>query len=296
MTALLDHQTARALLEWQVELGVTETIGEEPVNRFEAEDVAPARAAFQGERAGMAAGMAAGPAGQADATGDAPGNATGGASAPGPTGHVPMPQVDPVAEARSAAMAATSLEALAQAQAGFEHCELKKGARNFVFADGKPGARVMVLGEAPGRDEDHAGKPFVGQAGQMLDRMLDAIGLSRTAEDLRDAVYIANVLPWRPPGNRAPHPGEVAMMMPFVEKHVALAAPEFLVLMGNVSCQACLGQKGITRLRGQWTQALGRPALPMVHPAYLLRTPEAKRDSWADLLDLRARLDTAGDA
>lgn len=273
----LDHQTARALLEWQIELGATEAIAEEPIDRFEVVDQPPARDAAQPGRSGTGAPASAGPA--------------------APTGHVPMPEVDPVAEATAAAMGAGDLEALARAQAAFEHCELKKGARNFVFSDGLAGARVMILGEAPGRDEDIEGRPFVGKAGQLLDRMLDAIGLARGAEDPGRAVYIANILPWRPPGNRDPQPDEVAMMMPFVEKHVALAAPEVLVLMGNVSCNACLGQKGNTRLRGNWTEALGRPVLPMLHPAYLLRTPDAKRLAWADLLSLRARLERAeGDA
>jgi DNA polymerase len=159
-----------------------------------------------------------------------------------------------------------------------------------VFSDGHPGARVMILGEAPGRDEDMQGRPFVGRAGQLLDRMFASIGLSRTAPDPGRAIYIANVLPWRPPQNREPTPEEIAMMLPFVRAHVTLAAPDVLVLMGNTPCGAILGQRGVTRLRGQWADALGRPVLPMVHPAYLLRNPAAKREAWADLLSLNARL------
>jgi DNA polymerase len=121
--------------------------------------------------------------------------------------------------------------------------------------------------------------------------MFDAIGMSRTNPDATRALYITNVLPWRPPQNRDPSPEEVAMMLPFVARHVELADPDILVLMGNHACQALLGRKGITRLRGTWSEALGRPALPMFHPAYLLRSPHAKREAWADLLDLRARLD-----
>jgi DNA polymerase len=148
----------------------------------------------------------------------------------------------------------------------------------------------MLIGEAPGRDEDLQGKPFVGRAGQLLDRMLDAIGMGRTLPDAAASVYITNILPWRPPQNRDPTPEEIAMMLPFVARHVQLVDPDVLVLMGNISCQALLGRKGITRLRGTWAEALGKPALPMFHPAYLLRNPHAKREAWHDLLMLQARL------
>jgi uracil-DNA glycosylase family 4 len=173
---------------------------------------------------------------------------------------------------------------------GFEGCELRHGARNLVFSDGNPEARVMIVGEAPGRDEDIQGKPFVGRAGQLLDAMLSAIGLSRTAEDASHAVYITNMLPWRPPQNRDPTPEEISMLQPFVRRHVELAAPEVLILMGNWACFGLLGKRGITRMRGTWEEALGRPALPMFHPAYLLRNPAAKREAWADLLSLKAKL------
>ena len=152
------------------------------------------------------------------------------------------------------------------------------------------GARVMVVGEAPGRDEDLEGRPFVGQAGQLLDRMLAAIGLAREATDREAAVYITNVLPWRPPQNRDPDAGEIAMMRPFLERHIALARPDVLILMGNHACDALLQRKGILRLRGQWAEAVGMPAMPMTHPAYLLRNPAAKREAWADLLAVQARL------
>lgn len=255
MESALDHTAARALLEWQVELGVTEAILDAPVNRFELADKVPAKAPSA-------------PAVAADAAArDKP---------------------DPVRIAQQAAAQAGDLDALRAAMAGYEHCELKRGARNLVFADGVAGAAVMIIGEAPGREEDSKGLPFVGRAGLLLDRMLTAVDLSRDRN-----VYITNVLPWRPPQNRDPRPDEIAMMKPFLERHVQLAKPKFLVLMGNHACQAVLGRKGITRIRGNWTEAFGCPALPMFHPAYLLRTPAAKREAWADLLDLSARLEPA---
>ncbi|MGB3554877.1 MAG: uracil-DNA glycosylase, partial [Jannaschia sp.] len=194
------------------------------------------------------------------------------------------------AEAERRAAAAQDLAGLRDALAAYPYCDLRLGARSLVFADGNPAARVMIVGEAPGRDEDREGRPFVGVAGQLLDRMLAAIDLARDAEDAAKAVYITNVLPWRPPSNRDPEPGEIAMMLPFLRRHVELAAPELLVLMGNHACGAVLGRRGITRLRGQWSDGFGLPALPMFHPAYLLRQASAKRDAWADLLALKARL------
>ena len=161
---------------------------------------------------------------------------------------------------------------------------------NLVFGEGPPGADVMIVGEAPGEDEDLSGRPFVGRAGQLLDRMLAAIDLGRDAQAVENAVYITNVLPWRPPQNRDPKPEEIAMLLPFLQRHVELVDPQVVVLMGNISCQAGLGRRGITRLRGNWAEAYGRPALPMFHPAYLLPNPHAKREAWADLLELKARL------
>jgi DNA polymerase len=260
-TAELDHHALRALLEWQVELGATDAICETPVNRYEVPAAAP--------RPAVAAAPAAAPEAAAPAVPEAP---------------------DPVELARAAAAQAGDLEALRAAIADFDLCELKRGARSTVFADGNPAARLMVIGEAPGREEDREGRPFVGRAGQMLDRMLGAIGMGRAHPGAMAAVYITNVMPWRPPQNRDPTAEEIAMMMPFVARHVQLVDPEVLILMGNISCSALLGRKGITRLRGAWTEALGRPALPMFHPAYLLRNPAAKREAWADLLMLQARL------
>ncbi|WP_101068759.1 uracil-DNA glycosylase [Roseovarius salinarum] len=255
-----DIRALRDLLAWQVELGATEAIGDAPVNRY-----------------ALAAGEAA------------PGSAAARTEAAPPAERTR--EDDPVAVAKDLAEGARDLAALRAAIAAFEHCDLKRGARNLVFCDGNPAARVMIVGEAPGRDEDREGKPFVGRAGRLLDRMLAEIGLSRAAEAPEHAVYITNVLPWRPPQNRDPKPDEIAMLLPFVKRHVALVDPAVVVLMGNISCQAALGRRGITRLRGHWTEGYGRPALPMFHPAYLLRNPAAKREAWADMLELKARLE-----
>jgi uracil-DNA glycosylase len=257
VTPDIDRQTALAMLGWQFDLGVTEAIGEETVNRYDVV-VEPKKPKVQ---------------------------APPPVAAPEPRGNGAA-----IADASRTAKAATDLIALKSAMAAYEHCELKKGARSLVFADGNPAARLMVIGEAPGRDEDRAGFPFVGKAGQLLDNMLAAIDLSRKAEQAENAVYITNVMPWRPPQNRDPNADEIAMMLPFLTRHIELIQPDFLVLMGNITCQALLGKRGITRLRGNWETVQGIPAMPMTHPAYLLRQPEAKREAWLDLQDIRARL------
>lgn len=260
MESALEWHTAKALLDWQIEMGVDETISDAPMDRFAFETAAKERAA-EAQAAVSQRGQTAPP--------------------------VKQPKIDPIAEAEKAVAGVKDLGALRAVLDGFPHCDLKRGARNLVFSDGVPNAKVMFVGEAPGRDEDLQGKPFVGRAGQLLDKMLAAIDLSR-----RENVYITNVLPWRPPQNRDPKPDEIAMMLPFLKKHIALVNPDVVVIVGNISCQALLGKRGITRLRGQWTEAAGCPALPMFHPAYLLRNPAAKREAWEDLLELRAKLET----
>ena len=254
-----------AALAWQLDLGADVALGETPVNRYEAVAAVTAAAAPV---------VAARPVVTAPAALAAP-----------DTGLA-------VRMATEAAAQAQDLKALRAALAAFEQCDLKRGAKSLVFADGLPGARVMVVGEAPGRDEDQEGRPFVGRAGQLLDRMFAAIGLSRGATEPAQALYITNVMVWRPPQNRDPTPEEVAMLLPFLHRHIALADPEVIVVMGNTPLSALLGVKGITRLRGQWAEALGKPVLPMVHPAYLLRNPAAKREAWADLLSLKSHLRT----
>lgn len=286
----LDLATARALLEWQFEMGADEAILDTPVDRYALPDASRGVAASGAERA--AAPAAGGVGAVTRAAGDAKSTLAAPPAAPPPAvSAVDLAATDAVAMARNLAAGAEDLTALAEVMAGFELCELKRGARSFVFADGNPVAHVLILGEAPGRDEDLEGRPFVGRAGQLLDRMLAAIGLARNAPAPEASVYITNVLPWRPPGNREPEASEIAMFRPFVERHIALVDPDLIVLMGNAACDAALGQRGILRLRGHWVQAFGRPALPMTHPAYLLRQPAAKRDAWNDLLALRARLD-----
>lgn len=252
-----DWHAALAALTWQVEAGADEVMLDAPVNRYGLVAEAPKPLAAK--------------------------------AAPLPVTELQAPS-NPVAAARAAAGPATSLEALREAIARFDLCELKKGARNTVFADGNPQARVLILGEAPGAEEDREGRPFVGRAGQLLDRMFAAIGLSRTSPDAESALYITNVMPWRPPANRDPDPVEIAMMLPFVERHIALVDPQVIVAVGNTPLFALTGTKGILRARGNWGQALGKPLLPMTHPAYLLRNPAAKREAWADLLSLQARL------
>jgi uracil-DNA glycosylase family 4 len=248
----MDWHMARAALEWQAELGVVDAIGDAPIDRY----AVPAE-----KPKSMAVTVV---------------------SAPPVMAAVAL---DPIAIAEKSAAEVQDLAELKQALHDFPHCELKRGARNLVFSDGTPGARVMILGEAPGREEDLHGEPFVGPAGLLLDKMLAAIGLNRAHN-----VYFGSVIPWRPPQNREPKAEEVAMMMPFVRRHVALAAPDVLICMGNTSCLAILDKRCVSELRGQWHEGLGLPVLPMVHPSNLLRHPAGKKQAWQDFLVLKAWL------
>lgn len=200
-----------------------------------------------------------------------------------------------IESARDSARSAATLEELRAALARYDGVSLRKTATNLVFADGNPEATLMLVGEAPGADEDRQGLPFVGVSGQLLDRMMAAIGFDRTT------FYITNVCFWRPPGNRKPTEAELAAQQPFVIRHIELVRPKVLVLVGGSSAQMLLGtNEGITRLRGKWfdyrSDGLAQPipALPIFHPAYLLRQPELKREAWRDLLKLRQRLDALG--
>jgi DNA polymerase len=192
--------------------------------------------------------------------------------------------------ARQAAATAETLDALRATLAGFEGCNLRLTATNLVFADGNPEARVMFAGEAPGFEEDIQGLPFVGRSGQLLDRMMAAIGLDRTS------AYIANVIPWRPPGNRTPTPQETEICRPFIERQIALVDPDFLVLLGgSASNQILRTSQAISKLRGRWrdydTGKRTIRAIATLHPAYLLRTPAQKRYAWRDFLMLKTALE-----
>ena len=197
-----------------------------------------------------------------------------------------------VLSAREAAERAQTLDELRQALDTFDGCALRKTATQLVFADGNSNARVMLVGEAPGAEEDRAGKPFVGRSGQLLDRMLKAIGLDRTR------AYITNVVPWRPPGNRTPTPLETAACLPFTRRHIELSSCEILVCLGKPSTQILLGLgDGIMRTRGRWLEydAGSRTlrATPMLHPAFLLRQPGHKRLAWRDMRQLSRALGKA---
>ena len=270
-------EEAAALLAFYVEAGVSDALGEEAVDRY-------------------ALAQAAEPARESRPPGDAPRRApTPREGAPAPVrpqtpATIPLDEKKAISSAREIAAACRTLEELREALSNFEGCALRNTAKNLVFADGNPEARVMLVGEAPGRDEDLQGLPFVGPSGQLLDRMLASIGLDRTK------VYIANTLPWRPPGNRPPTPNEQAVCEPFIERQIELSRAEVLVLVGGVSAKQLLRtETGIMRLRGRWssydTGSREIPALPIFHPAYLLRQPAQKRLAWRDLLSLKARID-----
>ncbi|HYC05130.1 MAG TPA: uracil-DNA glycosylase [Azospirillaceae bacterium] len=278
-----DRAHSVAALKWLADMGVDEAIGDEPLDWT----------SIQARRAPAAPPPGASKGGPQQATARGPA-----APARAPAGFAgPLGASEASESARAAAASAKTLEELRGALAAFDGCALKLSATNLVFADGNPKARIMLVGEAPGADEDRTGLPFVGAAGQLLDRMLASIGLDRKAEDPARAVYISNVLPWRPPGNRTPTDGEIAACLPFILRHIELAAPDVLVFLGGTPAKSLLGKsEGITRLRGKWFDmslpALGKPlpALPMLHPAYLLRNPAAKREAWRDLLALKERL------
>ncbi|TPM32548.1 uracil-DNA glycosylase [Mesorhizobium sp. B2-3-5] len=210
--------------------------------------------------------------------------------APARTVAAAIPDEAQAALARQMAASASTLEELRQRMAAFDGCNLKATAKNLVFADGNPQAAVMLVGEAPGRDEDIEGLPFVGRSGQLLDRMLAAIGLDRAS------VYIANVIPWRPPGNRTPTPHETEICRPFIERQIELVNPKVLVNLGGPSAKTLLNtSEGILRLRGNWrvhitASGIAIPAMPTLHPAYLLRTPAHKKLAWRDFLEVKAKL------
>ncbi len=208
---------------------------------------------------------------------------------------------DAYEEAVKLAKAASTIEELQKTILDFEGISLKKTASNMVFADGNPKADIMVIGEAPGADEDRMGKPFVGVSGQLLDRILKCIDLDRSSEDAANAVYISNILNWRPPGNRTPSSAEIEVSLPFIERHIQLIAPKMIILCGGVSAKSLLGStQSISRLRKVWhdytpkTQELGTqdkaiPTIATYHPSFLLRTPLQKKAVWEDMLRVREK-------
>ena len=248
-------ENMRALLNWYLAAGVDETTGSEPRNRFQAPSAPP------------------------------PLSEPVAATAP------PVVASEAAQDTSEMAAASATLAELHAAIAAFDGCALKRTATNTVVGDGDEDAALMVIGEAPGAEEDRQGLPFVGPAGQLLDRMLAAIGLER------QSVYISNILPWRPPGNRSPTAEEITLCQPFIERQIALVRPGVLMLVGGISAKLLLNEKqGITRLRGNWREltpaGLAQPVATMAtfHPAYLLRQPAAKREVWRDLLAIQKKL------
>jgi len=275
------------LLAFYVEAGVDAVLDEAPVNRFTAE--APQPRSSQAPAGEPSSSPQAPPRTHSSFSG--PGDVTPNVrSHPSPAGLAVPPAPDAaIMAARHAAAGATSLDALSDMLERFEGCALRFTAKRLVFADGNPQARVMFVGEAPGREEDIAGLPFVGRSGQLLDSMMAAIGLDRTT------AYIANIIPWRPPGNRTPTPQESQICLPFIKRQIELADPDILVCLGGPSAAALLGlTEGIRRSRGRWrvyhTGTREIRAIATFHPAYLLRTPLEKRFAWRDFQAIRAAL------
>ena len=278
----LSPEQALALLQWQIEMGADEAIGFDAPNRL-----APP-APVQKPSPSMGEGRVGVPPAPPQSR---PVPSSRPAAAIAPPRALTESAAEPVQSARALAAQATTVAALGAIVAGFDACPLKRTATNTVFTDGNPEAPVLIIGEAPGADEDRLGKPFVGRAGRLLDLMLAAIGLDRTG------VQITNVIYWRPPGNRKPTAQEIASCLPFVFRHIALSRPKLLVLAGGTAATSLLDTaEGITRLRGRWFDLAvpgldaPLPALPTFHPAFLLRSPERKREAWRDLLALKQKL------
>lgn len=277
----------RDLLAFYAEAGADEPLNSDPINRIAEVAAKPAEAARTHAGDPTSPAKASGPARLSIQAAERPG--IGETAGPRPV-TATVPDEAQAALARQLASTAASLEELRQHMAAFDGCNLKFTAKNLVFADGNPNADVMLVGEAPGRDEDLEGLPFVGRSGRLLDRILAAIGLDRTS------VYIANVIPWRPPGNRTPTPHETEICRPFIERQIELVDPKILVNLGGPSAKTLLNTtEGILRLRGNWrvhTTASGTviPAMPTLHPAYLLRAPAHKRLAWRDFIEVKMKL------
>ena len=255
-----------------MDAGVDETVGHEPVNRFQGNESAEKLLAGTPKQAQ--------PTTSLEITGK-------------PVIPTTVARPTDAMSASAVAQSAKNLEELQASLQAFDGCALKATAKSTVFADGNPEARLMVIGEAPGSDEDRQGLPFVGVSGKLLDSMLEAIGFTR------DNTYISNIIPWRPPGNRKPTQEEVGLCAPFLERHIVLTNPEAILMVGGLSAKTLLNKsEGITRLRGHWEEVslpgLNRriPAMATFHPAYLLRSPQQKRLAWQDLLAVKEKLDS----
>jgi len=274
----LSKENAVALLRWYADMGVDEAVRDTPANLYSWQTLKS-----QNERQNQINPAQAKNPASIPTTSKQPASKI-------KADDAPMPADEAINAAKAAAAACKTPEALAEAIATFDGCPLKTGARNTVCADGVYGSDLLVLGEAPGRDEDRTGKPFVGRAGQLLDKMLAAIGRSRDTNTL-----ISNVIFWRPPGNRTPTAVETAICRPFVDRLIELTSPKVIILAGGAPLQAMLGISGIMRSRGVWREITAGslapiPTLPIFHPAFLLRQPGQKRLAWNDLLSVQARL------
>jgi uracil-DNA glycosylase family 4 len=275
------NKAARELLAFYAEAGVDAAIGEQANDLLSQPEPPPAAA----DRPRSVANNVVSEGGSAPPR--APDPRLGNTPARPAVAAPPAPDAAVMA-AREAARSASSLEELRAILDRFDGCGLKGSASRLVFADGTPGSKLMLVGEAPGAEEDKQGLPFVGRSGQLLDRMLAAIGLDRTK------VYIANIVPWRPPGNRTPTPVETQICLPFVQRQIELSNPDVLVTIGQPSTGALLGVQGIMKNRGRWfpfqTGTREIRAMPMLHPAYLLRSPIGKRLAWRDMLAIKKAL------
>lgn len=287
-----DPRELEALLDFYLASGVDSVLDEQPVDWFaRSQQIAnQAATATTGSRSAAPPARPAGPVAAA-AVPPGPGVVANAGRPPGGPAQPPaiVPDEAAIVSARDLAAAAGSLDDLRACLEKFEGCNLKRTAKSLVFADGNPQAQVMFIGEAPGRDEDLQGKPFVGRSGQLLDRMMAAIGLDRRS------AYIANTVPWRPPGNRTPTPQETEICRPFITRQVELVSPEIVIFLGAASAKTLLGTKdGIRKMRGRWMSfpLAGREiaAMATFHPAYLLRNPLEKRLSWRDFLSLKEKL------
>ena len=273
----------KQILEWYLDIGVDECIADEPVNRLSQRPQKNMQEVVQHTTVKNQ---------------NTPLNTVTTFKPVKKSESPPLGAMEAVQDARKRALQCETVEDLRLVVEGFDGCPLKRTAQQTVFEDGNPKARIMILGEAPDTEEDRQGKPFVGQSGQLLDKMFQAIGFSRYAEDLQNALYLSNIIYWRPPGNRDATDSEIEICRPFVERHIELVNPDVLVVLGGMPVKTILRtHQGITRLRGKWATfktpnlALEIPILPMLHPAFLLKSPDRKKYAWQDLLALKAKFE-----